>query len=1032
MSKQWKKILPMVLGGSFFGIPLVEAAELTNQTYTNTMTTITNGNYTVSNGDVTIDASGFVRGYYGNDRSLINTYNGAVNVNISEGKTLTLRGSNGKYNASEHASTLYAVKQGSLSGTMSFTGGNIVVSNEITNYDDNFYAMFAGPGGKFDFKSDGDNKVNLTVYMPPLGPTRSGHRYGIGLQNAQLVFDGGNFIVNVPGDPGGEAIMARRGLVLSGGSTADIKADRILIEANETALEFSDFYEFPGIYDAVNTAKFEADSIVLKGNQGIFAAGGGTYRNRNTIEFTGETLIEAIGLSSGADEYGENFFGYSIGGRAIEVEQTDITFNNRATIIGENLTPQGTRPGYMQDPGDPFEEWIDPYWLKTISLVNGSTLVANDEFSLTSNGGYYNTGLYVWKSSAQFNGKTDITVKNGVDTARAMYIYDDFDGTTKATFEDDLKISLAGTNADYISGIEVAYGGKAEVKKGLILNDNSNITWALYSRGADSQIDINTSGTGTVQVVGEVGASNSGVLNMTLNNANSYLTAASYTLSADSPNRGTVNLDISNRAIWNMTGTSSVTNLTLDQGTVNFLPPSNSGAFKNLIVRGNYNGGGTLIINTALGDDSSATDKLIVAGDTSGTTGVIVNNHNGTGGLTANGIEVIRVAGRSDGIFTLNNRVVAGAYEYQLAQGSVSSPNNGGWYLRSSLMPVPPPTPTPTPTPDEPVDPDTPVTPVTPVTPITPVIRPEAGSYMANIAAASKLFNLRLEDREGRAENSSMWLRQQGSRTKFRDSSGQIKTATNTYVVQGGGEVAQTQFSDTDRLGVGLMLGYGKSDSESGNHHTGYNSKGKVDGYSGGVYATWYQDAKTLNGLYVDSWVQYSMLNAEVNGEQLSGESYDMNGLSASVESGYRIPVYQGESGHVFVTPQAQIIWSNIQADDHREANGTQVKSDNNNNVQTRLGMKLSRDGTSDIDSAKDRLFTTYLEANWLHNTEQASTTMDGVTISQSGYTNAGELKLGVEGQLNKNVNLWTNIAQQMGDNGYSDTLATVGLKYSF
>ena len=44
------------------------------------------------------------------------------------------------------------------------------------------------------------------------------------------------------------------------------------------------------------------------------------------------------------------------------------------------------------------------------------------------------------------------------------------------------------------------------------------------------------------------------------------------------------------------------------------------------------------------------------------------------------------------------------------------------------------------------------------------LVRPEAGSYMANIAAAGKLFNLRLEDREGRAENSSMWLRQQGSK----------------------------------------------------------------------------------------------------------------------------------------------------------------------------------------------------------------------------------------------------------------------------
>ena len=63
---------------------------------------------------------------------------------------------------------------------------------------------------------------------------------------------------------------------------------------------------------------------------------------------------------------------------------------------------------------------------------------------------------------------------------------------------------------------------------------------------------------------------------------------------------------------------------------------------------------------------------------------------------------------------------------------------------------------------------------------------------MANMAAAGNLFSLRLSDREGRAENSSLWLRQEGSRNKHRDSTGQLRTATNSYVVQGGGEVLAT------------------------------------------------------------------------------------------------------------------------------------------------------------------------------------------------------------------------------------------------
>uniref|UniRef100_UPI0013567FDC autotransporter outer membrane beta-barrel domain-containing protein n=1 Tax=Budvicia diplopodorum TaxID=1119056 RepID=UPI0013567FDC len=441
-----------------------------------------------------------------------------------------------------------------------------------------------------------------------------------------------------------------------------------------------------------------------------------------------------------------------------------------------------------------------------------------------------------------------------------------------------------------------------------------------------------------------------------------------------------------------------------------------------LTVNGDYTGGGTLVVNTALGDDSSATDKLIITGDTSGNTGVVVNNVNGAGDQTVNGIEVVRVGGVSNGTFTLNNRAVAGAYEYFLNKGGVATPNDGGWYLRSQI---------PSPTPVDPTDPDAPMPTPTP-TPADNIIRPEAGSYMANMAAAGKLFNLRLEDREGRAENSSMWLRQVGSRTTFHDTTGQSRTATNTYVVQGGGEVWDSHFNDSDRLGVGLMAAYGNASSKTRSELSGYRSKGSVDGYSAGVYATWYQDAASLNGLYVDSWMQYSWLNADVNGEQLSNESYDIDGMSASVEAGYRMPVYQGENGDVFITPQAQVTWSGISADDHREVNGTRVTSSGENNVQTRLGVKISRDGVSDKDKGSDKLFTVYAEANWLNNSQQVGAVLNGVEVKQSGARNLAELKLGSEGKLNKHVNLWTNVAQQMGDDGYSDTALIVGFKYKF
>jgi len=49
-----------------------------------------------------------------------------------------------------------------------------------------------------------------------------------------------------------------------------------------------------------------------------------------------------------------------------------------------------------------------------------------------------------------------------------------------------------------------------------------------------------------------------------------------------------------------------------------------------------------------------------------------------------------------------------------------------------------------------------------------------------------------------------------------------------------------------------------------------------------------------------------------------------------------------------------------------------------------------------------------------------------------TGTRNIGEIKAGVEGQINTNLNLWGNVAQQLGDAGYSDTQAVLGIKYLF
>lgn len=429
-----------------------------------------------------------------------------------------------------------------------------------------------------------------------------------------------------------------------------------------------------------------------------------------------------------------------------------------------------------------------------------------------------------------------------------------------------------------------------------------------------------------------------------------------------------------------------------------------------LTVNGNYIGNnGLLTLSTVLGGDGSATDRLVILGDSSGSTRVKINNAGGSGALTNRGIEIISVAGQSSGRFTLDGRVVAGAYDYFLQQG-MPGDANGNWYLRSQ-QPAPP-TPEPSPAPQ--------------------VVRPEAGSYLANLAAANTLFTQSLSDRAGRAEDSTLWLRQFGSRTGFYDGSGQLKTSVNSYMVQGGGELAQGQFADDDRLGVGVMFGYANAQSHTDANRSGYSSKGKLDGYSAGLYGTWYQDGKNQQGAYVDTWLQYSWFKAQVNGEQIAQQNYDINGFSGSVESGYRMGLSQSESGGVYLTPQAQLIWQGAQADDVREQNGTEVSADGRNNLQSRLGVKLSRDGVSSRDKTSGRLFTTYVETNWLHNTRPVGISLDDESVGVAGTRNVGEIKLGIEGRLSDRLNLWGNVSTQMGGSGYSAVAGVVGGSYRF
>lgn len=133
-----------------------------------------------------------------------------------------------------------------------------------------------------------------------------------------------------------------------------------------------------------------------------------------------------------------------------------------------------------------------------------------------------------------------------------------------------------------------------------------------------SHAAVNFSATNSV-LTGDIIAADNNTASVTLNNT-------SLTGSA----RNATNLTVSNGSIWTVTDNSTVSGKVQNAATIAFSSPE-QGGFKTLTTQSYTGNGGTLIFNTVLDDDNSPTDKLVITGDASGTSNVVVRKAGGSG-----------------------------------------------------------------------------------------------------------------------------------------------------------------------------------------------------------------------------------------------------------------------------------------------------------------------------------------------------------------------------------------------------------------
>ena len=447
-------------------------------------------------------------------------------------------------------------------------------------------------------------------------------------------------------------------------------------------------------------------------------------------------------------------------------------------------------------------------------------------------------------------------------------------------------------------------------------------------------------------------------------------------------------------------------------------------------ITGNYAGvaGSTLKMDTVLGNDASATDKLIINGNTTGTTSLSVNNVGGTGAQTVEGIQVVQVDGASSGTFALTSPVQAGSYEYQLFQGGTSTPTDGDWYLRSTLLaceitntcPV--------------------VPPVEPEPPVIPIYRPGVANYVVAQTSNADLGYLALdtlhqrigEQRTLTTDNPQTWVR---AIAGYTSNNGKNRFEYDQTAV--GFQIGRDLLHDTTGSGTqqraGLTTQYlrGNVDTRDRVRPIAGLSEdtGHIQSTAYGLGA--YYTPMTNQGAYVDLVAQVNRLDNQFN--DAYGSSSKQKGWQVGLSAEVGKPVAQIKGWTL--EPQAQLSYLHA----HYGAFADQfskISSLNADHLRARLGLRVYKERHP--DSSKTAQY--YAIANIHHDLISpesvelaALNSEDRVGVSERYDRTSWEVGAGVQHPLSKNTYFYgdARYEQSFGDRKHSGKI-TFGIKSSF
>jgi fibronectin-binding autotransporter adhesin len=848
-----------------------------------------------------------------------------------------------------------------------------------------------------------------------------------------------------PGDAGAGTLTVNGNLSLNSGSALDYQFG----QANT-----------PG--GALNDLTVVHGNLTLAGALHVSTTAGGSFGPGVYRVFNYAGTLTNNGLSIGSAPAGTYYMQTSIANQVNLVNSTGLTLNfwdgtagpkNNGVINGGNGTWQNTSGN---------DNWADstgqvnaPYTNGAFAVFQaapGTVTVDNTLGNVTTSGMQFAVNGYTVTGNAlTLTGASNIIrVGDGTSAGADMTatINAALAGTGGVQKTDLGTLVLNGTNT-YAGGTTVQAGtlqvssdaNLGAASGALTLGNGSLHTTASFQTNravslagnSTFQIDDGTTLTLAHAVSGAGSLAKTGAGTLALDAASTYSGATTVTA-------GTLQAAVAN-ALSASSAITVATNGTLDLAgfTQNVASLTNAGIVHfgstpgtTLRVQGNYAGqGGTLNFNTVLGGDNAATDQLIVNGSTSGTSVVHVTNVGGTGAATTQGIKLIDVQGASNGTFSLagnyvfqgQQAVVGGAYAYRLHQGGTTTPNDGNWYLSSSLLDLPTTSSTTPPS-------QTTITPRPLYQPGVPLYEAYAG-VLRQINTLDSLYE-RVADRSwangasatGATAADGVWLRVQGAGQTYKP---QVSTSGGDYNVSSWKTEAGLDARLGDTAGGALVAG---ASLQFGRYQTNVDSlygagRIKTSSYGIGTTLTWYGDG----GLYVDGqwrWTRFDSDLYSTTAAQVLKNGNKGSGYAIGVEVGQRFRLADAWS----LIPQAQVSYGRAVFNAFSDVYGADVSVQQGQDVVGRAGLAIDYRSTAygPIDSHL------YAIANLYRDFEGATR----VDVSGTDLVSRNERLwggLGVGGSLDWGHGLYSIYGEVQGRTGLShfgdshDVTGTLGFR---